>query len=223
MVKFALLALSFSLPALADSISAQPQIVFKATIGTCPSYTGMFEFAAWGYADTFPDQYQGTTPTTFSYKWDQTFAIPASPTGDYFEVTRINTVAVYRFGGAIVIDGQSFNGDGLQIMDLSPPPYPDPNMYKPRVYTYTQRMDLTGPIDIHVYGSFSREYDRDNCCGIYQVGNLDANGFEQWLQIERFQAGGTPDPFAPEPASFGLVCLALLPLGWMLRRRPATR
>lgn len=219
MLKFALFALCFSIPALADSTSAQP-ITFADSIGTWPTYTGMFDFAAWGHA-TFPyiGPYQGTTPTTFSYSWDRRFQLPASPTGDYFEVTRINTIEV---DGAIVIDGQSFDGDGVQVMDLVPAPYPDPDLYKAHPYypnqIDTERMDLTGPIDIHVYGSYKNSYDWYGCCRVSQT-RPDTNGFEQWVQIERFYADGTPDPFAPEPASFGLVALAFLPVGWMLRRR----
>lgn len=82
-------------------------------------------------------------------------------------------------------------------------------------------MDLSGPVSIQVYGSFSTEYSAYDCCDITQE-KIDTvgNGFEQWLQIERFHADSTPDPFTtPEPASFGLVSLALLPVGWMLRRR----
>ncbi len=211
-----------SMPALADSISAPP-ITLTASSGVIQGYTGMFDFAAWGYVN-FPyleENYQGAAPTNLSFSWDQAFELPASPAGDYLEVTRVNTYAVSS--GNIIIDGQPYNrSDNL---DLSPAPFPDPNLYEETaIRGVTVPMDLEGAISIHVYGSFTREYDSNNCCFVDEVGrSVNGTGFEQFLQIERFHADGTPDPFAPEPASFGLVGLALLPVGWMIRRSGVSR
>lgn len=96
----------------------------------------MLEFAAWGYTNFPPTigDYQGP-PVSFSYHWNQTFTLPAAPSGDYYEVTRINTGM--DVDGAIVIDGQPFYGVG-QVLDFSPAPDPDPD-YTWRIHTSTRR------------------------------------------------------------------------------------
>lgn len=208
----ALLALLFpsilavlSIPGLADSISAQP-ITLSASSGGGVNDLGLFDFRAFGEVDTPPSLPLGTPPITVSYVWSQAFVLPASPVDDYFEVTTINT---YSTGGEIIIDGQGYADQG-QDLDFVPLLSPDPNLYLEKGFLgipMATRMDLHGPIFVYVYGDFNEEYFPEFCCH----GSINAYGFEQFVQIERFHADGTLDPFpsAPEPGTSALVLFGI--------------
>lgn len=227
-IQHAVLALIFSVgpltfvssPVLADSIAAQP-ITLRAFSNGGVNEVG-FDFAAWGdiYFPYIGETYQGTAPTTLSFSWDKTFELPASPAGDYFEVTRVNT---YAASGNIIINGQPY--DREDDIDFSLPPVPDADLYKVGGYlgVYTVRMNLDGPISVHVFGDFTQEFDASDCCYI-AADESNAYSFEQFLQIERFHPNGTLDPFppVPEPQTSALTFIGLLGIViaalWRVRR-----
>lgn len=106
-------------------------------------------------------------------------------------------------------------------LDLVPRLYPDPNLYLEKGWgggPLAVRMDLTDPIFIDVYGDFVGEYDWENCCTALSV---NAFGFEQFLQIERFHSDGMPDPFpfAPEPRTSALMAIGILGIAIAAFRR----
>lgn len=192
--------LLLSIPALADSTSAQP-ITLTASSGGGVDL-GLFDFSAFGEVNAPPHLAFGTAPITVSYLWSQAFVLPASPVGDYFEVTTVNT---YSTGGEIIIDGQAYADQGDNL-DLTGRLFPDPNLYQERGFLgipMATRMDLNGPIFVYVYGDFDRTYFPETCC----FGSVNAYGFDQFVQIERFHYDGTPDPlpFAPEPGTNTLM------------------
>lgn len=228
-IQHAVVALIFSVgpltfvssPVLADSIAAQP-ITLRAFSNGGVNEVG-FDFAAWGdvYLPYIGEIYQGTAPTTLSFTWDKTFELPASPPGDYFEVTRVNTYAVAS--GNIIINGQPY--DRQDDIDFSPPPFPDADLYKLGGYfeVYTVPMNLHGPISVHLFGDFTRQFDASDCCYI-TAGEINVYSFEQFLQIERFHPNGTLDPFppVPEPQTSALTFIGLLGIVigalWRVRR-----
>lgn len=210
--RLALLSVStlvlFSVPVFADSISSQP-ITLNASSGGGINSLGLFDYRAWGYVNFpyFEEDYQGIAPTNLSFTWSQAFVLPASPVGDYLEVTHVNT---YSTGGGIVVNGRVYGpDDNFDLVGLLDP---DPNLYK-NTHVLTDQMYLNGPIFAYVYGSFNREYQSNNCCFADEVGySVNATSFEQFIQIERFHADGTPDPFqsAPEPGATALMLIGFL-------------
>lgn len=204
-----------SIPASADSISPQP-ITLTAFSGGGVNDLGLFDFSAFGEVDTPRTLPFGTPPISVSYTWSHAFVLPASPVGDYFEVTSVNT---YSTGGEIIIDGQAHADQG-QDLDFVGRLSPDPNLYQGRGFEgipMATRMDLTGPIFVYAYGDFNEEYFPENCC----FGSVNAYGFEQFVQIERFHYDGTPDPFpfAPEPDTNALMLIGGFGIAMMVLRK----
>ncbi len=210
MRKFTLLAslALFSIPAFSD-----PAFLTNSIYGGVTG--GMLFFNANGSV-TVPGDDSSGLPQSLSVNWERSYELPASLPGDTFEVTRYNSYSV--MGADITIDGQQY----IQTDDIHySPSLPDPNAYQASYgwnKDYTTAMDLSGPISVSVAGSYDVTIIPGQCCH----DSLNEYEFEQDLQIERFHADGTPDPFtslAPEPGTFALMGLALLPVGWLARRR----